>query len=1174
MSPRQLLEKLENLGTIEPAVLAKIRTQIDDPQKTVKTKAVLKYLVKKQQISEAQAVKLLKDGVGLPDEVDADEQKKSYDTDMLTSQLLEPQDEPPPTPEPEQEVIGPRAPIPDATIMDESQFTGDEDELVEISPTHVPSKQEAAAIELGSDALVPNGDDYADYGAGLNAGAGLDAGFGNEYSEGEEKTTLGFVGKRNLQDQWQTKWLYIGFGILGFLLIMGAVLTVATMGQKAEDQFKAAMQSFEDNAYQDAVAKFDQYIEDNPHHENVPTAKARRVQSVMASAYSGRNWNETIATAERLLPPLAEEEDSRIDDIREDLGVMLPRSLLELTERAKKVNDLAEMEQELAQAKVYKQIIDNPAYIPTSIRKKPTTAANLSKIDNNLRAIEGQINKEKEYKRAIVQIKQLGEASATTEAFATFTKLTRNYGDLAARAELRDTMSAISLKERELVKRLEPSLEVVNVARPSPIQSTAVMAARTGQSVDSLNGEIVNFLAAGSVYGINAGDGNIVWRKFVGFQTTIQPLQLDQDTLLVVDQKNHDLLLLESATGEIRWRAEIGEPFLEPAFADDQIVVTTESGKVVGLDRQSGRAGLAAQLPQTANVGCLLANHHPYIYQPGFYSNLYVLSDQDYSCREVFYLGHYKGSIAIPPHSWSGYILVAVNGGDFCDLHVLKPAKNGLELELVQVIKRVTNAPVTSPLQKFGRWMLVTAESGEIRILELNQSDEQNPVRDFASDRFQNSNGQPAYLLTEGSNLWIASKGISRFRIQRTLGQFKRDDIIDHADTFLAPLTKLDENILHVRRRADSGMISASLVDATSLEPFWRTDFGGQPVGSPIPSGNAISVFSNQGDLFRIDSNNFATGMAEASVRASKILEDLKFDFQVPLVGSTFACIGPVDQQDFVYADSATTRSKLNRLSPDASHPACRPLAIGGDLIIPSVDGQVSRVDPKTGRIVGTQFQPPISPGSSTEWLEPTLLNAGRLAIAKGPGNDGKSKSVLYILDAEDPQLLRKAGEHVAENPFKSRLVFDGKSIFGVVSQKDNDQLVRVSPADPPSIGDAVDLPGRAVAGPWLVNTGMLLKMDNDQLVMWGTEPAMKWSIELTNDLFAGPPQNVGTQILLTFRSGKLIVVEPSNGQKINEYELGQPIIHQPLREGQLMYFCGLDGTVHVADLTALAETN
>ncbi len=1179
MSPRELLAILEKLGTIDPAVLGKIRNQINDPQKTVKSKAVLKYLVKKQQISESQALRLLKDGVAQP--VPAEEaeavppKRKSYDTDELTGQLLTPEESTTPAPareEPSADQLA--SPVPDATIMDEAQLAVDEDDIIEVSPSEIPSHVDVEPVEVGGDASPHEADPVADYGTDLPGDPGTD--YSGETKTG--KSALGFVGKKNLKDQWQTKWLYIGFGILGFLLIMGAVLTIATMGQKAEDQFKAAMQSFEDNAYQDAVAKFDQYIEDNPRHENVPTAKARRVQSIMASAYSSRNWSETITVAGNLLPELAEAEDSRIDDIREDLGVMLPRSLWEFTERAKKINDLSEMEKELSTAKEYKKVIDNPAYLPTSIRKKPTTASTLAKIDNNLRAIEGQINKEKEYERAMVQIKQLGEAGETVKAFATFTKLTRNYGDLAARQALRNTMLAISLKERELVTPIAQTLNVSDAARPSAIKSTVVMASRTGQPVESLNGEIVNFLAAGSVYGINAGDGSIAWRRFVGFQTFIQPQLLDQDSLLVADQQYHELLLLDKATGAIRWRTEINEPFLQPGFDDDQIVLTTETGKIFRLNRSSGKAEAAAQLPQPANVGCLVANHDPYIYQPGFYSNLYVLSDQDFSCREVFYLGHYQGSITIPPQSWSGYILVAVNGGDYCDLNILKPAKNGLELELVQVIKRVTNAPVNSPLQKFGRWMLMTADNGEIRLLELNQSDEKNPVRDFASDQFENRSGRPAYLLTEGSNLWIASQGISRFRIQRTLGQFKRDEIIDYADTFLAPLVKLDESILHVRRRADSGMLSASLVDATSLEPYWRTDFGGQPVGSPLVSGDAFTVVSNQGDLFRLDPQSFETGLAEASVKASKILENLKFDFQVGLDENTFACVGPVDQLEMLYGDSATTQSKLNRLPLEASHPACRPLAIKGDLIVPSTDGQVARINPKTARIVGTPFQPPISPGSSTPWLEPTLIGSSRLAIAKGQssnprlGDSPPGKSVLYILDAENPDALRKVSELAVETAFKSGLASDGRSIFAIVSEQDHDRLIAISAGDQLAIEQVVDLPGRVVGGPWILEQGILLKMDNDQLVMWGTDLSMNWSITVANDLFAGAPENIGSQILLAFRSGKLMLVEPSSGEIVSEFELGQPIIHQPLRDGQLMYFCGLDGTVHVADLVALAR--
>ena len=59
MTPLQLLEKLKQLG-LNDKVLGKIRQQIEDPEKTVKVTAVLKYLVKKGQITEDQARNLLK----------------------------------------------------------------------------------------------------------------------------------------------------------------------------------------------------------------------------------------------------------------------------------------------------------------------------------------------------------------------------------------------------------------------------------------------------------------------------------------------------------------------------------------------------------------------------------------------------------------------------------------------------------------------------------------------------------------------------------------------------------------------------------------------------------------------------------------------------------------------------------------------------------------------------------------------------------------------------------------------------------------------------------------------------------------------------------------------------------------------------------------------------------
>ena len=54
MTPKELLQKLEGLGSIESKALRKIRIQVEDPDRTVKASAVLSYLVRKGQLTEDQ----------------------------------------------------------------------------------------------------------------------------------------------------------------------------------------------------------------------------------------------------------------------------------------------------------------------------------------------------------------------------------------------------------------------------------------------------------------------------------------------------------------------------------------------------------------------------------------------------------------------------------------------------------------------------------------------------------------------------------------------------------------------------------------------------------------------------------------------------------------------------------------------------------------------------------------------------------------------------------------------------------------------------------------------------------------------------------------------------------------------------------------------------------------
>ncbi len=120
MSPRQLIEKLESLGTIDPKIMYKICREIDNPEKTVKPKAVLAYLVKKKQITEQQARQLLKAPKLTEDAITAvPSVEKSYDTDDLTG-LIQEEHVISVTPEPEvPEVSVDPIPTYDATMIDD-----------------------------------------------------------------------------------------------------------------------------------------------------------------------------------------------------------------------------------------------------------------------------------------------------------------------------------------------------------------------------------------------------------------------------------------------------------------------------------------------------------------------------------------------------------------------------------------------------------------------------------------------------------------------------------------------------------------------------------------------------------------------------------------------------------------------------------------------------------------------------------------------------------------------------------------------------------------------------------------------------------------------------------------------------------------------------------------------
>ena len=1169
MTPSQLLARIEALGTIDAKYVGKIRKQIEDPDKVVKTKAIVRYLLNKNQITKAQAKELLVEPT--EDEiVEVVQPVQEFDSSaLIDAEEFQPKSTEKPKAKPVKEVVA--EPIVEVEV-----------EPIDVDATMVQDYVPDPIADVGAEEVFGGAFDDALPSNEINEVEAFEDSAAPK-TEKEYAAIEAFKGKRDQRDQFKTKWLFIGFGLLCLTAIGIAVLWIVVFGQDADAMIKAANKAYDSNNWGDATKKIDDVIDKYPGHKDIPVLRAKRVQSILRGKYESGAYEEMIKQANILLPPLAEEKDTEIDVIRDDMSVILPRGLEEISTKAaermlsSETNDVPSMKTELETIEGYKEVIDNPVYIRNSQRKKQVLAEVLSRIDNNIKLIRGLITKETDYGKALVDIEALRTQSKTDEAFKTYRVLTRNHPEVASRKPLADLMLSISKKESELVKPIQVDLPPKTAWRPSSVSQSVVLWANSGEPVASLVGEVVPIVVDGAAFGFDAGNGSLVWRHFVGQQTTMPPVKLDPTRTLIVNEKDHDLICIETQTGKLVWRQEIGEAIRSPAvgLASKFIVVSTDSGRVIQLDAATGTVQKATQLPQSAGPSALIGTRDPIVYQVGKYSNLYVLDQQDYSCKEVYSLGHYEGAVAVPPIQWAGYVLVAVNGGKSCDLHVFKPQKNGTDLVRVQLIQRALDAQMTLPFIEAGSVRLMAGENGQINMLSIDPTNEFEPIL-TGSQLIGDADGPKPLVSASKSNVWVAGNGIVHARVRRSQGKIERINTNQTGDQFLLAAEKLDDYVFHVRRRRGSGMLTAALANAKDLEIVWGTDFAGEIAGDLAANGDVVTAVSNQGDVYKLDSSSISAGNASPVARASQI-QSLQFH-DVVQFDDSLAAIGPIGDEAITkpaQGDKKATRReadllffdggnpKLSKLGAPANFPACRPLKFGAELIIPSTSGYVARVNPKNNRMVGTPFQTAITPDSVINWLPPINIGSDKVAIAMGesPGEPNK----LFVLSAADPGRLSKLLELESELPFKGELNLLGDSLLAVLGGNQVDSLATFG-GDPLAKQNVVELEGAVVAGPWMVGDNLLVKLDNDKLYSFGSDLTPKWSQESPNVQFATAPEMVDGKLMICLKSGKVDFVNPNTGERESGIDLERPIVNRPLIIGNQMFFSGADGTVNVVE--------
>ena len=243
MTPKELLQKLEALGSIEAKALRKIRIQVEDPQRIVKTSAVLSYLVRKGQLTEEQARQLMKG------ETPAGGNRGN--TEELMLNVLD--DEPVAEGQGKEETETIQSNVPNSRTMS-NQFLS---LLRSRKWKSIPPRATSTAIRPGSMSLA-------------------------RLLSPKRRLNHRSVARLTAGDQWSSRWPYIGFGLLGFLVMVGGFLYFTVNNMKPEAMYNNAKDHYENRSYQAAIKGYDEYIEAAPNHKFIKEAKARRVQSFAA----------------------------------------------------------------------------------------------------------------------------------------------------------------------------------------------------------------------------------------------------------------------------------------------------------------------------------------------------------------------------------------------------------------------------------------------------------------------------------------------------------------------------------------------------------------------------------------------------------------------------------------------------------------------------------------------------------------------------------------------------------------------------------------------------------------------------------------------------------------------------------------------------------------------------
>ena len=1206
MLAERFLDELEARGMLESEVLADLRRQVSEMDRGVTPEAIAKLLVDHGHLTKFQATKLVTD-VTKP--LESKREKKAQERAVKKSkvteeELVEEADDEEivdlvassdaPAPAPVEEPAG-LTPIADAglTPIEDAGLTPIEDAGL------VPMDGAAGGLQpLDAGGLTP-----------LDAAGGMDQ-LSQPASQAapaeQEQATSAAAAKAAANDaggggKWGGILIIAGSGLLLLLLMVGAILYFSLSGGNAQVYFDKGLESYQSQSYTQSIQDFEAYMEAYPTHKDISRAKVMHGLARIRLVKGKTKPEDAKARIELVLMGGAEEGQVALlsdEKILEDKEAMtqtrdeLPSLIVDVLDGcgslAKNAEAIADKEKYVALYQAtFDELWGNPDIVPTSKRK--VFASRIKLIQEDVDLAKYDISEAKELAIALDKIDEAVAAADTQEAFRVRADFLNRYPRKENDEGLVTATRAIADKERDLVKiddqPIQPRTEEVGAESG---HRSVLVTNRIGGVVQSANdNEVLFILAEGTVYGLKASDGTVLWHHSVGFNTTFHPVPVNDQQgadAIVVSGDTNEVLRLQAATGELVWACPVGEPMNDPVVRYDQIMVSTKSGKIIKVDPASGQAGPVAQLPQKMIAGPGFDKTRPQYYAVGEHSNLYLLSRDTLDCNDVIYIGHKPGTIEVPPTLAVGMLFIPENvSPSRTELHVYRVNVDGVTLERAQASIRLAGNVITPPLIVQRRVIFVT-DRREIHIFNIDPNNKKEPVTVLASQPASLSSPMVTHLVVRDSTLFIGDRRLAKHEIRLTTSELQTPYIVNEGDVFDGPLHMVGEAVVHQRRpKLGAGMtITAAAID-DEAKPIWTT-YLGQPVLSATlnQEDKAIDVLTSGAALFRVTQDQLSSDATLDTPFDTEGAGVGIFDTVLDMGDSKQALYSTTDQTSVIVYDpqATTTRLRQTRLNMSGARVGGPAMHFADGLLLPLASGEVTVLNYQTGAPKMAAFLPPREPGETVRWARPALVQDGKEFVIS---DDKKNIFRVGLSPPNTPPALKQLASAVLTTGLGDRLAASGDQVYGVLPDPSGDLLLRFNKRNLKQEQELA-LQGKVFWGPEAVGGRVFVGVESmgteeaapdaeeaegpvlELLCLDGSDKPL-WKSALPYGKLTGLPLAQGSDFILASLSGVVCKISGDTGEEISKVETGESLKGSPVVFGNVLMLPGAGGALHMVPI-------